>query len=70
MLSSPILRDMSDKTKAEAMSFVTRDWSIQNVLASVVKVSDFLISDVTKKRRFVEQRQNKLRIIDGERAQQ
>jgi hypothetical protein len=61
---------MSDKTKAEAMSFVTRDWSIQNVLASVVKVSDFLISDVTKKRRFVEQRQNKLRIIDGERAQQ
>ena len=51
------------------MSFITRDWSIQNVLPRIFDTTDLLISDVTKKRRLVEQGQDKGRVSYVEFAQ-
>ena len=42
------------------MTFVTRDWAIQNILFGIFKRPNFLVSDVAKKRRFVEQCQDKV----------
>lgn len=53
-----------NQKQAKAMSFVTRNRAVQNVLTSVFEITDLLVSDVLKKRRFVEQRQNERRIVD------
>ncbi len=51
------------------MSFVTCDWTIQDVLPRTFNVADFLVSDVPEERRFVEQRQDKLSIVNVESPQ-
>jgi hypothetical protein len=39
--------------KTKAMSFITCDWTIETVLLCIFNRPNFLVSDVTKKRRFV-----------------
>src|SRR6185503_19560652 len=51
------------------MSLVTRDGATQNVLPRIVESSDRLVADVAKKRRFVDQVADELRILNHEPSQ-
>jgi hypothetical protein len=43
---------------------------MQDVLPGILERPDLLVSDVAQKRRFVEQGQDKLRVVNGELAQE
>src|SRR5687768_2227244 len=58
-----------DEIQAKAVSRVTRHWTVEHVLSCVFEVADVFIVDVTKERRFVEERENKLRVVERELAQ-
>ena len=51
------------------MTLVARNRTIQKVSPRIVDIPNLLVSDVANKRRFVEQRQDELRIVNVERAQ-